>query len=161
MTAKGLIKFEQPSLSVRDAASVWFRHKLVMTLTFLTSAIATAVGTFLLPNEYESRMKILVKNQRTDVPITPERTTGANGTALDNEVSETQINSEIELLTSRDLLNQVAGECGLDQQPPTLTQRLGLKEMPLTDAARVEQAAERLAKDLVIDPVRNANFIAI
>ena len=58
-------------------------------------------------------MKILVKNTRSDVPITPERTTGATGVFFDNDVSENQINSEIELLTSEDLLKQVVTECGL------------------------------------------------
>ena len=33
--------------------------------------------TYLLPNKYESRMKILVKNQRVDVAITPQATGGA------------------------------------------------------------------------------------
>jgi uncharacterized protein involved in exopolysaccharide biosynthesis len=161
MTTTSLIKAEQATLSVRDAASVWFRHKLLITVTFLTIAIGTAVGTFLLPNQYESRIKILVKNTRADVPITPERTTGANGAASDNEVSETLVNSEIELLTSKDLLNQVAAECGLDNQAPSLLQRLGLKEAPQTTAGRVEQASERLAKDLTINPVRKANIIEI
>lgn len=161
MTTKGLIKSEQATPSVRDAASVWFRHKLLITITFLTIAIGTAVGTFLMPNQYESHIKILVKNMRTDVPITPERTVGANGATSDNEVSETLINSEIELLTSKDLLNQVATECALDKQPPSLWQRFGLKENPRTEAGRIEQASERLSKDLVINPVKKANIIEI
>src|SRR5678815_4236379 len=89
----------QANVSVRDIASVVFRHKLLICVTFLTVAIGTAIVTFVMPNQYESRMKILVKNTRTDVPITPERTSGLNGAAPESEVSETQINSEIELLT--------------------------------------------------------------
>src|SRR3979409_1095297 len=98
--------------SARDVVSVLFRHKLLICATFLTVVLGTAVVTFLMPNEYESRMKILVKNTRSDVPITPERTNGSTGTFFDNDVSENQINSEIELLTSEDLLKQVAAECG-------------------------------------------------
>ena len=160
MTQMALIKFEPAQLTVRDATSAWFRHKLLMTVTFLTIAIGTAVWTFMLPNEYEARLKILVKNLRSEVPITPERTTGTYG-APGNDVTETEINSEIELLTSKDLLSQVVSECGLDREPPSLLQRLGLKETPQTDAARVEQGAERLAKVLVITPVKKANIIEI
>jgi uncharacterized protein involved in exopolysaccharide biosynthesis len=160
MTNTGLIKSEPAQLTVRDATSAWFRHKLLMTATFLTIAIGTAVWTFMLPNEYESRTKILVKNLRSEVPITPERTTGTYG-AQGNDVSETEINSEIELLTSKDLLNQVVTECGLDKEPSSLLQRLNLKETPRTDAARVEQAGEHLAKALVITPVKKANIIEI
>ena len=162
MTTNSLIKSEQAQLSVRDAASVWFRHKLLLTVTFLTIAVGTAAVTLLLPNEYESRTKILVKNLRTDVPITPERTTGPNGIASDKDVSETQINSEIEVLTSKDLLNQVARECGLAKAgPPSLLQKLRLKETPQNEAGRIEQATERLAKDLAISPVKKANIIEI
>jgi uncharacterized protein involved in exopolysaccharide biosynthesis len=155
------MRAEPAALSVRDAASVWFRHKLLIVVTFLTIVAGTAVATFLMPNQYESRIKILVKNTRTDVPITPEQTTGLNGSASDNEVSETLINSEIELLTSKDLLNQVAAETGLDKQPPSLLQRLHLKETPPTAAGRIEQASERLSKDLTINPVKKANIIEI
>src|SRR5436189_2500537 len=106
-------KPEHAQLSVRDIVGILFRHKALICTTFLTVAIGTAVLTFLMPNEYESRMKILVKNTRSDVPITPERTTGTAGTYFENEVSENQINSEIELLTSDDLMKQVVTECGL------------------------------------------------
>ena len=68
--------------------------------TFLAVIIGTVIVTLLLPNRYESRMKILVKNQRVDVAIMPEATNGANTPIVENEVSENQINSEIELLTS-------------------------------------------------------------
>src|SRR5204862_191449 len=105
--------------------------------------------------------KILVKNLRNDVPITPEATIGANAPAPDGDVSENQVNSEIELLTSKDLLNQVVVECGLHQRPLSLLQRIGLKDSPRTDAARAEQASERLAKDLVVSPAKKANIIEI
>jgi uncharacterized protein involved in exopolysaccharide biosynthesis len=156
----GLSKSQPAALSVRDAMSVWFRHKLLMVVTFLLIAVGTAVGTFMLPNEYESRTKILVKNLRAEVPITPERTSGTYG-ATGNDVSENQINSEIELLTSKDLLSQVVRECGLDKPGTSLLQRIGLKESPSNEAGRVEQATEHLAKDLVITPVKKANIIEI
>ena len=57
----------EAQVSVRDVVSVLFRHKLLICVTFLTVAVGTAVFTFLMPNEYESRMKILVKNTRSDV----------------------------------------------------------------------------------------------
>jgi len=141
---------------------VWFSNKLLLTVTFLSIALGTTAVTLMLPNEYESRTKILVKNLRTDVPITPERTIAANGSASDKDVSEMQINSEIEVLTSKDLLNQVVSESGLAKAgPPSLMQRLRLKEAPQNEAGSIEQAAEKLAKDLSINPVKKANIIEI
>jgi uncharacterized protein involved in exopolysaccharide biosynthesis len=149
------------NISTRDVAGVIFRHKLLICLTFLTVVIGTAVVTFLTPNQYEARMKILVKNTRTDVPITPERTNGMNGAPPEAEASETQINSEIALLTSKDLLTQVATECGLSAKQPSTLQRLGLKDSPQNSEGRVEEAADRLAKSLSIEPVKKASLIEI
>src|SRR5713101_1662642 len=105
--------FGSNSISLRDGAGAMFRRKALVLLTFLTVVVGTAIVTFLLPNKYESRTKILVKNQRIDVAITAEQTGGAPPPTVENEVSENQINSEIELLTSKDLLTQVVKECGL------------------------------------------------
>ncbi|HVQ37497.1 MAG TPA: Wzz/FepE/Etk N-terminal domain-containing protein [Pyrinomonadaceae bacterium] len=154
-------KSEEAKVSVRDVASVIFRHKLLICATFLTVALGSGVLAFLTPNEYESRMKILVKNTRSDVPITPERTTGSGGTPFVNEVSENQINSEIELLTSEDLLKQVVTECGLYKADSSLLVRLGIKEPNRSQGAQVEEATRRLAKDLVITPVKKANIIDV
>ena len=142
------------TISLRDGASALFRRKTLVLITFLTVMGGTALVTFLLPDKYESRMKILVKNQRVDVAITPEATVSAP--AADNEVSENQINSEIELLTSKDLLTQVVNECGLAN-----AERSWLSKTPPSEAVRVEQAVNRLTKDLAISPVRKANIISI
>ncbi len=152
---------DQAKLSVRDVASVIFSHKLLIVATFLAVALGSGVMAFLTPNEYESRMKVLVKNTRSDVPITPERTTGSGGTSSVSEVSENQINSEIELLTSEDLLKQVVTECGLFKTDNSILVRLGLKEATHSQAAQVEEAARRLAKDLLITPVKKANIIDV
>jgi len=154
-------KIEQAQVSVRDVVSVLFRHKLLICLTFLTVVLGTVVFTFLSPNEYESRMKILVKNTRSDVPITPERTTGASGNSFENDVSENQINSEIELLTSEDLLKQVVSESGLYGRGFSISATLGLKEAPQSQAAQIEEASRSLAKDLLITPVKKANIIEV
>jgi len=154
-------KSESAPISIRDVVGILFRHKLLIVSTFLTVALGTAVLTFLMPNEYESRMKILVKNTRSDVPITPGATAGAVGAYLDNEVSENQINSEVALLTSGDLLNQVVTEVGLQRRTPGITARLGLKEAPSSQAGQVEEASAQLAKDLIISPVKKANIIEV
>src|SRR5438105_3796447 len=129
------------TISLRDGASALFRRKTLVLITFLTVITGTALVTFLLPDKYESRMKILVKNQRVDVAITPEATSGAP--APDNEVSENEINSEIELLTSKDLLTQVVKDCSLSKNEVSW-----LARTPPSETVREELAVNRLAKDL-------------
>jgi len=143
------------SISVRDGASALFRRRGLVLFTFLAVITGAIIVTFLLPNRYSSRMKILVKNQRVDLAITPEATTGGSAPTVENEVSENQINSEIELLTSNDLLTQVVNETGLAKSESSLFGR------PAPEAARVERAVTALAKDLTISPVRKANIISI
>lgn len=154
-------KSESSQISVRDVAGVLFCHKLLICVTFLTVALGTALVTFLMPNEYESRMKILVKNTRSDVQITPGATMGTTGNYLENEVSENQINSEVALLTSGDLMNQVVTEVGLYGRKPGLGARLGLKEAATSQAGQVEEASAQLAKDLSITAVKKANIIEV
>jgi polysaccharide chain length determinant protein (PEP-CTERM system associated) len=143
------------SISVRDGASALFRRRWLVLFTFFAVVVGTVVVTWMIPNKYESRMKILVKNQRVDVAITPQATGGAP-IGVDAEVSETEINSEIELLTSRDLLTQVAKDAGLGQAGPT-----SFWKKPIPEADRIEKAATDLSKDLVITPVKKTNVISI
>src|SRR5258708_6227145 len=143
------------SISLRDGASALFRRRGLVLSTFLAVVLGTAIVTWWLPNKYESRMKILVKNQRVDVAITPEATGGAP-VGVDTDVSENEINSEIELLTSTDLLTQVAKDTGLSQ-----AWLASFWTRPAPEAERIERAATDLAKDLVITPVKKANVISI
>jgi len=147
--------FGANAISLRDGASALFRRRGLVLFTFLAVVLGTAIVTWCLPNKYESRMKILVKNQRVDVAITPEATGGAP-VGVDTDVSENEINSEIELLTSSDLLTQVAKDTSLSQAG-----RAWFWTRPAPEAERIERAATDLAKDLVITPVKKANVISI
>ncbi len=142
------------SVSLRDGASAVFRRTRLVVSTLAVTVVGTIILTFLLPDKYESRMKILVKNQRVDVAITPEQTTAAP--VADSEVSENEINSEIELLTSKDLLTQVVNHCGLSNFESSWF--FGART---SEEMRSERAVNRLTKDLVITPVRKANIISV
>jgi len=155
MRAQLTTGFGNNAINLREGASALFRRKSLVLFTFLAVVIGAVIVTVVLPNRYESRMKILVKNQRVDIAITPEATTGTNTPTVENDVSENQINSEIELLTSKDLLTEVVTSTGLDKQESSLLNR------SMTDAVRVERAVNRLTKDLSINPVRKANVITI
>jgi len=103
-----------------------------------------------LPNQYQSRMKILVKNARADVMITPGLTSPSDVNAA---VTETQINSEIALLTSKDLLEQTVKQNGLEQQTSSA---FWSAQIP-----PVERAVKQLEKNLAIVPVKKADIIEV
>ena len=125
-----------------------FRRKWLILITLLTTLTATGVFAWLAQDKYESRIKLLVKNMRTENPVT----TG-NETVLDrNEVSESQIVSQIEVLKSRDLLEEVVKQTSL-ARPEKADAGISQKD--------IEKAVLRLEKDLQISPVKKANIIEI
>ena len=136
------------SLSLRDIAVGLFRRKWLIILTFLTSLVATGICAWYTADKYESRMKFLIKNMRADAPVT----TTNNQSADTNEISESQITSEMELLKSRDLLKDVVKMTNLA--------RFEAKGREATDVD-VEKAVYRLEKDLVLSPVKKASIIEV
>ena len=155
MTRELTTSVGRQNISLRDGAAALFRRKWMVLIIFFTVVLGTIALTLVLPDKYESRTKILVKNQRVDVAITAANVAPPS-VVPEGEVTENQINSEIELLTSKDLLTQVVTDCGLARQTGGLFSRT-----PPPESVRVERAVNQLAKDLVISPVRRANIISI
>lgn len=139
--------------SPQSASAVLVRRKWQVLTTFLAVlAVVTAV-TLRMPKEYETRMKILVKNERADTVVS---TANAPPPGYKDAVSEEQINTELELLDSSNLLRQVVEKCGLDKLEKVNGSRAGGNQ-----AVAMEQAVTRLHKDLKTSGVRKANVIEV
>lgn len=124
-----------------------FRKKWIVITTFITALSAAGLLAFLMSDKYESRMKILVRNMRVETPVT-----AGNDVTIDrNEVSESQIISEIELLKSRDLLEKLVRQTNFVKN-----------ETNVADNEReIEKAVLKLEKDLKINPIKKANIIEV
>ena len=81
-------------------------------MTFLVLLLGTVLGIILLPKDYEAKMKILVKRERVDAAVSPGRDAVMSNPG---EVTEEELNSEVELLKSRDLLEKVVVTCNLQE----------------------------------------------
>ncbi|PYS68565.1 MAG: hypothetical protein DMF69_19825 [Acidobacteria bacterium] len=140
------ISHSASSWTFREIVTIVFLRKwIVLTLFGAIASLTIALALFL-PNQYQSRMRILVKNARADAVISGEST----NTQQRGEVTETQINSEIASLTSKDLLEQVVKQSGLDKQAPS---SIWSKNVPA-----VERADLRLEKDLEISPTKKSDI---
>ncbi|HSS97832.1 MAG TPA: Wzz/FepE/Etk N-terminal domain-containing protein, partial [Terriglobales bacterium] len=138
------------SLSLRGGAEAFFRQKQLFIVIGAAIVFAAIVLTVLMKRQYTSEMKFLVQNARGNVVVTPERTTG-NGNLV-SEVNETQVNSEIEILRSHDVMDGVA-----DPEWQTIPPYK-------RDAALFKQHEARLAsfdKRLITEPVRKTNVISV
>ena len=153
------------SHTLRDIVGVLFRHHRLMTLSFagiLAGAIVVAV---LQPNHYQSDMKILVKRERIDPVVTAQSSASAPQTAT--QVTEEELNSEVELLTSSDVLAKVVTGSELEKlKGPSLWDKIfsGRKSaavQPGEDPARLAEAVQKLSSDLHVGLVKRTNLIGI
>ena len=140
--------------SRRDALAVAFRHKRVMALSFCGILLGTILAAVMQPKEYRTSTKFLIERERIDPIISPGASTPPS---FRGGITEEELNSEVELLESADVLRQVAVSCGLHQQTSFLTSLLGGGD----EATRIAKAVDRLQKGLKIELVRKSNVISV
>ena len=141
------------SISTKDIVAIGFRRKRIILITF--SAIflgAILVGIFS-PSTYQAHTKLLVKRERVDPVITPGQDTPV---VMHDDVTEEELNSEVELLESDDVLRQVVTATGLNT-PHSL---LGFLRQP-DEEARTAKATARLRANLTVDAVKKSNLISV
>jgi uncharacterized protein involved in exopolysaccharide biosynthesis len=142
------------SFNLRDVLTIVFRHKRVVVLSFcgiLTGAVLAAV---LHAPEYRASTKFLIERERLDPVISPGQTTTPENRG---EVTEEELNSEVELIESGDVLRQVVVSCGLHQRKSFLKSLLGAGDEP----TRIAEAVKRLQSELKIEVVRKSNIISV
>ncbi len=149
-------------LTLRDVAAPVFRQRRLASLIFAGIFFGAVLTGLLLPRKYEAEMKILLNRERADAVVTPDPTV-ASAAASVPAVSEEDINSEVELLKSRDLLEQVVLACGLEPRNGSIWQRLsgampGARPAPEAGLARSVQA---LAERLIVEPLKKSNLIRV
>jgi uncharacterized protein involved in exopolysaccharide biosynthesis len=101
----------------------------------------------MLPNQYQSSLKLLVRNERMNPIVSVDQQT--QGILYVDDVSESRINTEIELLTSDDVLRQVVATCHLDQ----------FVSSSKSQRTRQDLALKKLEKDLTVSVAHKSNII--
>jgi succinoglycan biosynthesis transport protein ExoP len=144
-------------LSARDFLMPLFRRKRLVTVTFLAVLAAVILLAVVLGPAYSSRMEILVNRERLDPLVSTEATTQI--LSADNPVTPEEINSEVELLSSRDVLEQVVLANHLDKPDGFSLEDLLIPWQTPQD--RTARAVKRLAKKLQIENIKNSNLIEI
>src|ERR1700761_2719169 len=105
-----LERFERPLLpTARDLARVLFRQRLLIAITFVVVVAAIGLSGFWVP-KYDAQMKILVRRHRPEAIVTSSTNYQSQ---FSDQVSQEEINSEVELLNSEDLLRRVVLGTGL------------------------------------------------
>jgi uncharacterized protein involved in exopolysaccharide biosynthesis len=154
------------TLTLRDVVAPIFRHRRMATLLFLGIFFGAILAMVLLPRKYEAEMKILVIRDRVDAVVTPNPDSPVAAQS-GQVISEEDLNSEVELLKSRDLLEKVVLLCGLDtQDKPAWEQFIArvadrLRGAPVSGEARLARAVQALEERLVVDPLKKTTLIRV
>jgi uncharacterized protein involved in exopolysaccharide biosynthesis len=140
----------RPLPTVRDLVAVLFRQKRVIIGTFL-AVLLLVILSGAWTKKYEAHMKILVLHQRVDGVVSAQPNAPPESTP---EITEEDLNSEVELIRSEDLLRDVVLATGLDRQSRF---HFGHRDQ----ATAIAEAVETLNKNLDVEPIRKTNMIEV
>jgi len=150
--------------TVREMVDIGYRRRRTFASCFAVIFLGAIVAAAILPKRYESELKILVHRERADPLVTAQQTAAMEQNLP--SLTEEDINSEVALLRSQDLLEKVATACGLQNRNSDsfLEGILALfsSSKPAEDEhTRISKAAIKLGKDLRIDPVKKSFIISV
>jgi uncharacterized protein involved in exopolysaccharide biosynthesis len=144
---------ELMSPTTRELAAVLFRQKkifLVVAGLIFTLAVAYAF----LGAAYRAQVRVLVRRGRADPPVTAQPNAPPDFSRV--EVTEEELNSEVELLKDDDVLRRVAQANDLASHDWLRWLRPHEEE-----AARIERAARKLSHKLNVEPLKKTNLISV
>jgi uncharacterized protein involved in exopolysaccharide biosynthesis len=134
---------------VRALAEGFFRQRGLFAAVFVIVMVPVVLSTLLAKKQYRSEMEFLLENNRSNDVITADR----SASPVVTEITEQQINSELDILISEDVIGAVA-----DPTWATLTPYM--KKSP--EALRShEQRLVGFRKRLKVDPSRKSNVITV
>jgi len=141
------------SPTIRELAIVLFRQQKafigVSGLVLILAVVYAFAGV-----TYRARVRVLVRRGRVDPPVTAQPNAPPDFSRV--EVTEEELNSEVELLKDADVLRRVVEANDLAAHDWLRWVR------PHEDtAARVERAAKKLAARLDVAPIKKTNLIAV
>jgi polysaccharide biosynthesis protein PslE len=134
---------------VRALADGFFRHQGICAAVFVVVLLPVVVSTLIAKKQYRSEMKFLLENNRSNAVITADRSAAPAVT----EITEQQINSELDILGSEDVIGAVA-------DPKWATLPDYKKKSPEALKSH-EQTLADFRKRLKIDPSRKSNVITV
>jgi len=137
--------------NLRDFLTVLFKHKSKIIFIFLSIVIIVTVVTFLLPPVYEAKSSLMVKIGRENI-YNPEV---GDINPIFSINTEEVLNSEISILTSRDLFEKVITTLKIENIYPDLIKSPPANMTPL-DAAII-----LFGKNLSAEGIKKSNVINV
>lgn len=147
--------------NLRDLLIIVFKHKIKIISLFLFVVVAVTVITLLTSPTYEASSKILVKFGRENV-FSPASTSaqGRNPILFDSSREE-GINSKVEILKGRNLIEKVLRDLGINTIYPDIAKKPPTPRYASGGLTSLEKATLSSEKSLSVEGIRNSNIISI
>ena len=141
--------------SLRDFLYVVFKHKTKILAVFLATVITVTAASFIMKPTYEADSKILIKFGRENIYIPATE----HVSPIVNLNPQEEINSEIEILKSRGLVERTVRTLGVENIYPGLLKKTpGHKKEALTP---FDKAVLMVQKKLDIEGVKKSDVIHV
>jgi uncharacterized protein involved in exopolysaccharide biosynthesis len=138
---------------MRELATVLFRQRKVFVgvagLVFFLAVVYAFAGA-----SYRAHVRVLVRRGRSDPPMAAQENAPPDFSRV--EVTEEELNSEVELLKGDDVLRRVVEANDLAAHDWLRWLRPHEEQ-----AARVERAAKKLSNRLDVEPIKKTDLIAV
>jgi uncharacterized protein involved in exopolysaccharide biosynthesis len=144
--------------TLHDFLAIGFRRRQLIVTTFLGILVLGVLVALLLPTQYESQMKILVRRERADSMVSANREPAYEPRTY---VTEEELESEAELLKSWDLLTKVVVACDLHKSGSNSFWDALRRDESVNENERIGRAALALGKKLTVEPIRRTNLISV
>ena len=136
------------ALTLRDLAATLFQRPRLVAASFGLVVLATMLFVVFSPR-YESHFKVLLRRSRFDPVVSSEPPSAMDFTRAD--ITEEELNSEVELLRDKDLLKEVVKVAGVVPA-----------DIPDADRpAKIEQAVRKVAQRLDVAAVKKSDLIQV
>lgn len=143
--------------TAREVVGIVFRNRRVVLIAFVATLAGVVMAVLLFGIKYQAQTEILVKHQRGEDIVSANNSVGQP--TSDDNAREREINTEVELLESQDLLRQVVKECHLDAAHSHFWS--GWLPSWGTDESRTADAVHRLSKHLEVEALPDSNIIQV
>jgi uncharacterized protein involved in exopolysaccharide biosynthesis len=141
--------------SPRDFLTTLFKHKYTILMIFFAVVATVTIGSFLLPPTYEAKSSLLLKFGREYIYRSEVGERGSDTRPLIPLNQEEVINSEIQILASRDLIEKVITSIKVENIYPDLAKDPPKRVTPLEAAILIFE------KKLSVEGIKKSNVIQI
>jgi succinoglycan biosynthesis transport protein ExoP len=144
----GAIGAPSATEQIRDIVHVLFKRKRLIGALFLAVALPGLISTALRKPSYTATAKVMISRQRNDPTVQPTDLTKIDPI----QINDALINSEVQVINSRDLLERVVrGLAQTSDGPPHVT----------ATSTPFGQQVLGMGLNLLITPIKSSNVIQI